>query len=258
MIKGLYTAASGMVMEQTRNDTIANNLANVNTAGYKKDLAVFRTFPEMLLARLTDADKTQGTESEKPPKPVLIGGVGTGVRVDEIVQIHKLGPMRQTNAPLDLALGGEGFFAIATPQGERYTRNGSFSMDGDGYLVTTEGRNVLGQRGAIRVQGQEIVVDAQGGVKVDGQLVDTLKIVDFADKRSMTKEGDSLYAGTQPVTLTPNQLNVLQGFQEQSNVNAVTELVNMITAMRSYEANQKAIVAEDQLLDKAVNEVGRV
>lgn len=258
MIRGLYTAASGMVMEQTRNDTIANNLANVNTTGYKKDVAVFRTFPELLLWRLTDADKSQGKAADQAPKPALIGSIGTGVWVDGILQVHKLGPLRQTGAPLDLALGGEGFYAISTPQGERYTRNGSFSLDGEGYIVTTEGRRVLGRRGAIQVQGKDVQVDAQGGVRVDGRLVDNLRIVDFADRGRLIKEGDSLFAGDQPVNLTPDRIKVLQGYQEQSNVNSVSELVNMITAMRSYEANQKAIQAQDQLLDKAVNEVGKV
>lgn len=260
MIRGLYTAASGMVMEQTRNDTIANNLANVNTTGYKKDVAVFRTFPEMLLWRLTDADKSQAkaAAAEQAPKPALIGSMGTGVRVDGIFQVHSLGALRQTGATLDLALGGEGFFVVSTPQGERYTRNGSFSLDEEGYIVTTEGRRVLGRRGAIRVEGKDVQVDARGGVRVDGRLADTLRIVDFADRNSLTKQGDSLFAGPQPVNLGPDRFRVLQGYLEQSNVNPVSEMVNMITAMRSYEANQKAIQAEDQLLNKVVNEVGKV
>lgn len=275
MIRGLYTAASGMIMEQTRNDTIANNLANVNTAGYKKDVAVFQTFPEMLISRLGDVDKqpieVEGAETlQKPP---VIGTLGTGVRVDGIYQIHKEGPLRETGAPLDLALGGDGFFVIETPRGERYTRNGTFSLDSDGYLVTSEGRRVLGQGGAIQLQppgaaGEgKVQVDAAGRVTVDGTLVDTLRVVEFADRRALTKEGDSLFAaGTvqgvagnaAPTLLTGDRLKVMQGYQEQSNVNSVSEMVEMITAMRSYEASQKAVQSEDHLLDKAVNEVGRV
>lgn len=252
MIRGLYTAASGMIVEQQRQDVIANNVANVNTAGFKKDVATFKAFPEMLLNRLNDPEQPAPVPDRRP----VIGRVGTGALLDEVITQHGTGPLKQTGTPFDLALNGEGYFTIDTPQGERYTRNGSFSLNADNQLVTSEGYAVLGQNGPITIIGENVQVAEDGTVRVDNANVDTLRIVTFADKKALTKLGDSLFTGgqAQPV-LRPM---VIQGYQELSNVNPITEMVNMITAMRSYEANQKAIQTHDQLLDKAVNEVGRL
>jgi len=260
MIRGLYTSASGMVVEQNRNDTIANNLANVNTAGYKKDIAAFRAFPEMLIQRLNDPEKIPGVnpagQPVMPNRNPVIGTLGTGAVVDEIFTSHAMGALKQTGANLDFALGSDGYFVVNTPQGERYTRNGSFKLDAAGYLVTSEGYQVMGQAGPIRIQGDKITVDEGGTVRIDGNEVDTLRVVDFADKRAMTKVGDSLFSGNGAAAA--RQVKVLQGYQETSNVNPISEMVNMITVMRSYEANQKAVQSHDNLLGKAVNEVGRI
>lgn len=252
MIRGLYTSASGMMVEQHRQEVIANNVANVNTAGFKKDVATFKAFPEMLLSRLNDPEQPAPVPDRRP----VIGKVGTGALLDEVITMHGTGPMKQTGAPFDLAINGEGYFTIDTPQGERYTRNGSFSLNADKQLVTSEGWAVLGQNGPITVTGDNVQVTEAGAVMVDNRNVDTLRIVTFADKKALTKEGNSLYVGGQAqVAVRPM---VIQGYQELSNVNPVTEMVDMITAMRSYEANQKAIQTHDQLLDKAVNEVGKL
>ncbi|MDA8234913.1 MAG: flagellar basal-body rod protein FlgF [Clostridia bacterium] len=255
MIRGLYTAGSGMVVEANRNDTIANNLANVNTNGYKKDIATFRSFPEMLIRRLNDPGGGPGANLAANQFPI-VGTLGTGAVVDEIYTAHTIGSLKQTGAGLDLALGSDGYFVVNTAQGERYTRNGSFKLDAQGYMVTSEGNRVMGQAGAIRIQGGNVSVDESGIITVDGNRVDTLRVVDFADKRALTKTGDSLFSGNGAAV--PQQVKVLQGFQETSNVNPITEMVNMITVMRSYEANQKAVQSHDNLLGKAVNEVGRL
>jgi flagellar basal-body rod protein FlgF len=249
MIRGLYTSASGMLAELTRNDVSANNLANINTAGYRKNVAVFKSFPEMLLQRMNDP----GTVGGKPP---VIGNVGTGVIVDDILTSYNLGQLKETSSPFDLALGGEGVFTVQTPNGERYTRNGSFTIDKDKNLITSEGYLVLGEKGPIKVTGKDFVIESDGNINIDGKIIDKIKIVDFADKKSLVKEGDNLFQGQQAVTAETNQL--MQGFLEIANVNPITEMVDMITILRAYEANQKAVQAHDTLLGKAVNDVGRV
>ena len=247
LIRGLYTSATGMLSELTRNDVTANNLANVNTAGFKKDTATFLAFPEMLLQKINyNANNSSG------PK---VGYLGTGSIVDEVVTIHDPGQLKQTDNLFDMALEGNNFFTIETPGGNRYTKNGSFQIDGNGYLVTSEGNNVLGQNGRIQILGKNLSVNQNGQVSVDGNYVDTLRLTSFANLRTdLKKIGASLFTGNAPQPQTPGR--VMQGFLESSNVNAVNEMVDLITIMRAYEANQKAVSAHDSTLDKAVNQVG--
>lgn len=247
MIRGLYISASGMMSELTRNDVSANNLANVNTSGFKKDTATFRAFPELLMKRINDvADRGQS------PK---IGNLGGGSIVDEIATLYDTGQLKSADNPFDLALEGNNYFTIKTPSGNMYTKNGSFQLDGNGYLVTSEGNFVLGQKGRIQVTGKSFAVSQSGQVSVDGNYVDTLQLASFANQRTdLKKVGDSLFSSN--AALPQAQGRVLQNFIEGSNVNAVNEMVDLITIMRSYEANQKAIQAHDSTLDKAVNQVG--
>ncbi|ADG83714.1 flagellar basal-body rod protein FlgF [Thermincola potens] len=249
MIRGLYTSAAGMLAESARNDVAANNLANVNTTGYKKDAAVFKSFPEMLIQRMEKPDNPAQLKPEK------VGWLGTGVIVDEVITIHTQGQLKETTNPLDMAISGDGYFVIQTPAGERYTRNGAFTLDSEGYLVTSEGNYVLGQRGRIRIGNNDIVVDKQGNISANGQVIDTLRIVSFNDPNRLVKQGDSLFAGGQPVAGFNGQ--IMQKALETSNVNPVQEMVDLITIMRAYEANQKMIQAHDQTLGQAINDVAR-
>lgn len=247
MIRGLYTSASGMLAESLRNDVVANNLANVNSAGYKKDTAAFKSFPEVLMQRLRD-------KADNGNNPA-IGKLGFGAIVDEVATIYTPGQLKQTENPFDVALEGDNYFTVETPNGNMYTKNGSFGLDGNGYLVTAQGNYVLGQKGRIKVVGQNFNVSQNGQVSVDGLNVDSLRISSFGNPRTeLKKVGDNLFTGNTP--LPQVQGRVLQGYLESSNVNAVNEMVDLITIMRSYEANQKAIQAHDSTLDKAVNTVG--
>lgn len=249
MIRGLYTSASGMMAEMVRNDVTANNLANLNTTGYKKDTAVFKSFPEMLMQRVNDQKKTD------PQPAVNIGTLGTGAVVDEIITSHQQGALRETSNRFDLAIDGEGYFTVQNQTGTYYTRNGSFTVDGQGYLVNSQGDLVLGQNGPVRIgNSTDVVVDAAGNVTVGGARVDTLRIVSIADKAGLTKVGDSLFTGGQAGGIAGQ---VKQKHLEASNVNPVTEMVNMITISRAYEANQKVITAHDQTLSQ-VMEVGLI
>ncbi|MBP2649965.1 MAG: flgG 2 [Firmicutes bacterium] len=252
MIRGIYAAGSGMIAESIRNDAIANNLANANTAGYKKDIAVNKDFRDILITRIHD--KSGNAE---------IGSTGVGTVIDEIATNQSTGIMRQTNNPLDVAIEGKGFFVIETPNGVRYTRNGSFSRNSQGELVTLDGYRVMGDNGPIRLgKAANVCIGDDGRVTIDGNgrnaaEVGKLRIESFADERQLTKEGSSLFIAVQG-NGTPSNALVHQGMLEMSNVNVVSEMVNMIAGYRAYEVNSKVVQAHDQLLDKAVNEVGRI
>jgi flagellar basal-body rod protein FlgF len=234
IIRGLYTSAAGMISQLQVQDVAANNLANANTTGFKKDQPVFAAFPELLLHRLHDA----GSHSSVP-----IGTTGTGVWVQEIATVHQQGVLEETGRELDFALAGEGFFVVETPLGRRYTRNGSFAFDAEGYVVTNSGHRVLGNNG-FYLTGED-------------NLPDQLLVVNFPAETLLIKEGDSLFFTEETGQAHPGN-PVRQGVLEKSNVNVVTAMVDMIAVIRAYEANQKAIQVQDQTLDKAVNDVGRV
>lgn len=247
MLRGLYTAAAGMITESARTDVISNNVANVNTAGYKKDEAISSEFDALLLKRINDGQDTR------------VGALGRGSWVEEIATIQDQGSLNQTGNTYDLSIQGRGFFVIETPQGERYTRDGSFSRSSAGELVNADGLRVLDQNGRpiFIPDGRDVTIGAQGQVLVDNEEVAALGLADFTDRRALLKMGDNLYypqEGQRPVAAAGT---VLQGSLENSNVNVVNEMVKLISAFRAYESNSKALATQDSLLDKAVNDVAR-
>ncbi|MEG6585105.1 flagellar basal-body rod protein FlgF [Dendrosporobacter sp. 1207_IL3150] len=246
MIRGLYTAASGMVAESIRTDATANNLANVNTAGFKKDTAVNKEFGEMLLHRIND-----GADAS------TVGYLGRGTFVDEVATIHTQGSMRHTGNDFDLAINGKGFFAVETDAGVRYTRNGTFSKNIVGELITNEGHKVLGQNGPIRINGNKFTVGEDGRVLVDGVESGRLQVVEFENEKQLVKEGASLYSAGENQERPASGL-ISQGYTEGSNVNVISEMINLINGYRAYETNAKTVQSQDQMLEKAVTEVGRV
>lgn len=247
MIKGLYTSALGLSVLTKQQEVTANNLANAQTAGYKKDVLVAESFPEMLLHRL-NAPEDAG---ETPPQ---VGPLSLGVKIKDVYTDHSAGVRRTAENPLALALTGEGYFTVNTPQGERYTRNGEFTLDAQERIVSTDGYPLMGEKGEIIVRGSDVQVDPQGRVYSGGVELDRLKIVHFSTP--LTKEGSSLFQGENPQGVANPVIS--QGAVEESNVQPLTEMVNMITIMRAYEANQKVIQSIDATLDKAVNDVGRL
>jgi len=269
VLRGLYTSASGMLAEQVRVDVLSNNLANVQTAGFKRQTVVQSAFPEMLLRRVYDPVPVSGgvapagasgqaTGALYDPRPV-IGRLGTGTYVDGTYSDLSPGALRYTGNPLDLALEGPGFFTVETPAGVRFTRDGRFTLDAGGWLVTLEGYRVLGEAGPIRVQGRDVQVTENGEVWVDGAPAGVLALRNFADPQGLVREGSSLWAATDwSGAPQPAAARVHAGHLEVSNVNVVTAMVELIAAYRSYEANQRVIQAYDQTLGKAVNELGRV
>ncbi|MBN2322365.1 MAG: flagellar basal-body rod protein FlgF [Spirochaetes bacterium] len=281
MVRGLYTGASGMIAQMKRIDVLSNNLANVNTTSYKKDTTISKSFPEMLVRRINDDGVRKLPIGSYDLMPV-IGKMGTGVEINEVYTRYTQGSFKQTENPFDLALEGNGFFCVETERGERYTRNGSFLIDRDGWLVTKNGYRVLGENGPVQLKKNNFMVDEDGNIFQNLEyagdplrlvsmeenewnetvLVDRLKTVDFPKIRYVKKEGDSLYMETDysgaAFVKEADRPKVRQGFLEQSNVNPVTEMVNLIEVHRSYEANQRMIQSHDAALGKAVNEVGRV
>jgi flagellar basal-body rod protein FlgG len=282
MVRGWYTGASGMRAQQWRLDAVANNLANIDTDGYKRDVAAFKAFPELLLRR-TDDDGVYRHPFGSADAAPIIGKLGTGVELNELYTAFEQGALKETQSDFDLALDGKGFFAVATPWGERYTRNGSFQLGKEGYLETKEGYPVLGENGTLRVKANNFQVDKDGRVWINAAyaddpslmisrenntwdetaLLDTLKVVEFDLDRYLEKQGSSLYresdtSGPARIMETGSRPRVVQGFTEASNVEPVAEMVRMIEVNRAYEANQKLIQTGDAMLGTLINQVLRM
>lgn len=266
MVRGWYTAASGMLAQQRRLDVISNNLANLDTTSFKRDIAVQKNFPELLLRRFNDDGVVKNPFGSSDIAPI-IGKLGLGVETNEIFTEFEQGSLKQTNAPADIALDGKGFFAVETPYGEKYTRNGNFMVGVEGYLMTKEGYPVMGENGRIFLQDQEYKINQDGQIYVrpikdteaDSVYLDRLKLVEFENDRYLTKNGSSFYlssplSGPAIASEGTSRPAVIQGFIETSNVNVVNEMVKMIEVNRAYEANQKTIQAEDSMMAKLWNE----
>lgn len=255
MIRGWYIGASGMNAQQNRLDAISNNLANVDTTGFKKDIPVSKEFSELLLRR-SKADGVLRTPDGSQDIAPVIGRIGLGVETNELYTDFSQGSFKATDTATDMALGGEGFFCVQTPSGERYTRNGNFHIGREGLLLTKEGYPVLGENGVINTNHEAFKVDEDGMVKAEdgGEVLDRLKIVRFENERYLKKQGSSLWtandiSGAAYVAEGEERPRLLQGYTETSNVNVVNEMVQMIEVNRAYEANQKAVQTEDDMAD---------
>ncbi len=260
MVRGLYVAANSLLVQQASHDTIATNLANASTPGYRRAVPSVESFP-VLLGRVA---------SQPGAVPQLLSTAAQAVPHLEPRQTTDFTPgvQQQTNNPCDLALDGPGFFVVAAGSGEAYTRAGSFTLDSEGYLITPGGHKLLGEAGPIRVSGRAWTVTTQGDVVCDGAVVDRLRVVDFearADGRPpLQRLGENLFSAGRAAPVareearSPKASEIRQGYLEGSNVNVVAEMVNMISALRAFETNQKIIQAVDSTLDRVINEVGRV
>jgi flagellar basal-body rod protein FlgG len=244
MNSGMYSALSGNLAAMKRMDIISNNLANVNTPGFKKDKMAF----EGLLSSIT-------TPPMVPPSttadPIL--------QKDNIFIDYSSGPVAQTGNPFDMAIDGDGFFVVATPDGPAYTRQGNFRLSADGTLVTVDGFPVQGQGGAIRVSGSRIEIDSKGVVTVDGTESGTISMVDFPKPYALTKTGSALFVPTDAETIPqPAAGGLRQSHLEGSNVETITEMVQMIETSRYFDACQRTILSFNDMTSKAANELGRL
>lgn len=356
MFRGMYISTTSLINNQNKMDTISNNLANVNTAGYKKDGILTESFPELLLSRINDnkidnnhkpfdgveleqdgevyslkadgayfkvdtpagvgygselkfiideegylkthyKDKNDNLKTDGEnyvlgrngriqvpngnlqidedgnilaagqvidslvtiPKPNVIGTMGNGVRTDRVFTNFIQGNMIETGNNLDVAINGDGFFKVQTENGTRYTRDGSFKLDSNGTLVTNEGHTVVGTNGPINIGQNKFIIDEQGNIVVNGQRTNSLDIITINNEEYLRKEGSNLYTMAEGTTAEEGAFTgeILSGYIEGSNVEAIREMVDMISTMRNYESNQKVVKAYDDILGKAVNDIAR-
>ena len=345
MNRGLYIGATSLVANQRRLDVLSNNLANINTVGFKRDISIVESFPEKLLAKtsrrpevrnmlggneieyenagelhraktkegyftlntpngksyvkeiqfvvdddgylktsyknLNDEYKTdyensildrfgnpvQGAGNIEGlienlvtfPAPYIIGTMSGGVRFKNIFTDFTNSGVIDTGGNLDFALEGDGFFKVAIGEDIFYSRNGSFTIS-EGFLTDIDGNRVLGLNGEIPLDGGEVVVSPNGNISIGDEYIDRLDIVNINNKEFLRKRGDNLFSVAENAEIEEEEFigQVLQGHLETSNMNPISGMVEMITLLREFEAGQKVIRMQDEMLEKAANEIGRI
>lgn len=276
MLRGVYSSASGMMVQAERQNVISNNLANVDTKGFKKDQTVIQAFPEIDLYRKDD-EKTVNT-FENTSQLTAIGTLGTGAQLSDVYTEHTQGRLERTDNKLDFAISGEGYFVVQTNNGVKLSRDGSFSINTEGFLITQNGDRVIGQSedgrfGAIKPkQGVQFSmnrklelgdVDIVGDVAIPGMQAEnrngnTFLIANVGDKQNLIKEGRNYYNYGNVANINIEKgSSVEQGFLEGSTVSVVKEMVEMIECSRAYETNQKVLTSQDEAVGKVITEVGR-
>ncbi len=240
MVKGIYHAAAGMLPTMNQQETVGNNLANVNTTGFKADKRYFRTALNSSLLQS--------------------GRNGQAVKLNEdkfsLTTDFSQGSYSETRNPLDVAINGDGFFAFETGETVSYSRNGSFAVNGEGELVNNRGYRVLSEEGLIRVNGKDVTIRDNGEIVVDGKSSGKLKIVDFEQPYTLKRNGFGYFVPeNNDAGFRPDSLELRQGFLEDSNVDPIGEMIQMIELNRNYESCQKSIQAQDETLKLAVNEL---
>jgi flagellar basal-body rod protein FlgF len=235
MINGMIESTRGCLKEEMRMDVISSNLANTNVVGFKKDRISF----QKLLQKV----------DQNGPVPALVT-----VKTD-----MEQGDVRSTENTLDVAIVGKGFFKVLTPEGVLYTRKGNFDLDGEGSLITQDGKTVLGVNGSINIQGKSIEIEADGLIYVDGIQTGQLDVVDFDNYENLVKVGRGLFKNVSgnEIGKAPDTI-IRQGALELSNVNVAEEMISMIHSLRAFESYQKSIKAIDELNNQAINQVGRL
>ncbi len=357
MFRGLYISGSALITNNNKIDVVSNNIANINTTGYKKDLVLIESFEDTLiskrngslnLGRLSqenlfqieefddyyrveskagffkvktptgvsynnqaqftvgsdgylrtfyktqegDIDSNYGYQVLGKKGPIyvgdgelnidesgnvsvdgeivdslvtvphhtVIGTMSSGIKLERIETNFQQGQLQTTDNILDFAIRGEGFFVVETQEGIKYTRDGSFKLNEYNELVTSEGYKVQGQYGTIILEGEDIGVDSDGNILVDGEIIDRFEIHNIKNYRDLRKTGEGLFEMEDGIEaeLENFEGQILQGRLEGSNVDPIKEMVEMMTLYRGYESNQKMIKAYDETISKAVNEVGKV
>jgi flagellar basal-body rod protein FlgF len=249
-MRGIYNAAGSMLVNQVRLENISNNLANLNTPGYKRSEVVVGAFPEILLHRIEK-------NSSGRTALFLTGIAAENIAVEDTFHVHTGGALRSTDRLLDLALQGQGFFALETPDGLRFGRDGHFQLNSEGVLVNSKGFPLLGEAGVITLKTSQPVVDRVGNVYDDGERVDRIRLHAFAPDDSLFKDGYGLFqAGPGVIPQQAEDTVIFQGFLEESNADLSRQMTDMLKVRRSYEAAQKISQAYDRMLSRAANELG--
>lgn len=258
MLKGLYTAYTGMINEQHRMDTLTNNLANADTVGFKKEGATSQSFGDLLAVKIKDA--SVGTRIAQP-----LGFNNPGVKIGENYTDFTQGSFRVTGNTYDLALSGSGFFAIeftnkAGETSTMYTRAGQFTLTREGFLVTEDGDYVLDTQSR-RIQLDTLTdsfIDQDGTIYQNDVPVATIQVTDFEDYNYLAKFAETYYYPVEGAVIIPADAQINSGYLEMANMQVVSEMVNLIAITRAYESNQKIIQTYDSSLEIAVNQLGKV
>ncbi|HBU12465.1 MAG TPA: flagellar basal-body rod protein FlgF [Clostridiales bacterium] len=251
MIRSFYIAGTGMMTQRSKMDVVINNISNADTVGYRQDQMITRSFPDLLLDRLNDTAIVNQ----------YVGPQNTGVHVDEIIIDFGRGTPEPTEQMTDMAIMGDGFFTVQTPQGIQYTRAGNFQVDVNGTLLTQEGYYVLGTNGQqLNVGTYGFTVDGMGNLfDANNQPAGQLGIVTFADQNVLRKVGNNNYVpfgGAQPAGQDPNP-QVMQGYIETSNVDIAKTVADMMLTQRVYESSQRILQMTDESLSRTVNDIGQ-
>lgn len=278
MLKGLYTAYTGMINEQHRMDVMTNNLANADTNGFKKEGTTSQAFDTVLAYKIKDLSepgnlpKNLGTAKifdedsvDNPDRWISRTGMNLGVKIGENYVDYSEGPIKETGNTFDLAISDRGFFAVeytnkAGETSTKYTRDGNFTMDRQGYLVTQDGDFVLDENGRhIKMDpALPVSIDRSGRITQDGTEVAVIGLTDFEDYNYLERFGENYFQPVDGATEIDSESQIYSGYLEQSNISIVTEMVNMITLQRQYESNQKLITTYDETLDTTVNQLGKL
>lgn len=278
MLKGLYTAYTGMINEQHRMDVMTNNLANADTNGYKKEGTTSQAFDTVLAYKIKDLSepgnlpknlgmpKTFDEDSvDNPDRWMNRTGMSLGVKIGENYVDYSEGPIKETGNTFDLAISDKGFFAVeytnkAGETSTKYTRDGNLTMDRQGYLVTQDGDFVLDENGRrIRMNtALPVSIDRSGTITQEGVTVATIGLTDFEDYDYLERFGENYFQTVEGATEIDCESEIYSGYLETANISIVTEMVNMITIQRQYESNQKVITTVDETLDTAVNQLGKL
>lgn len=252
MVKGLYTSYAGLTVQQKRLDVVSNNLANATTTGYKKEGLSTESFKDVFGIKVKDA--TVGYINQN------VGTLNLGAKVGESYRSWRQGSIQNTGNTFDMALAGDGLFSVSFTsksgvEQTLYTRDGSFQMNKEGYLVTKDGDYVLGEAGPIQLptEFKEVAIEETGEIYADGQFVDRLAIANFENYDYIEAYGENFFRAVDGATQIEPTATVNQGYLETSNINVVTEMVDMISIARDFESNQKIMNTIDDMLGRMVN-----
>lgn len=251
MLDGMRMATQGMMQAQDKQEVVANNLANVGNVGYRKEGLVVESFSKILAAEVGAPGEPTGNSQIE----------NHGRLLSHSATFLSQGALKESGSQFDMALddNGKGFFTIQTPNGMQFTRAGNFQLSTSGHLVTADGSFVMGQKGPIKIQGNDMKISDSGVVTSNGKEVDRLLVSRVEDTKALQRAGANNFASSEKHSvIATNDFKVKQGFLEQSNFNALTEMVDLMQTARQFEANQKALQSHDARLNKAVNELGRV
>jgi len=277
LFKGFYTVVTGMIAQQRRTELLTNNLSNANTPGFKADQSTIRSFPDMLMSSVgktnTPANQQAGSQYMSQ-----VGALNTGIYMQETLPNYIQGQIYSTDFTTDMALidgnlpqnedgtAGSIFFRLAHPDGgEAYTRNGNFTLDGQGYLVNPQGLYVLSDRGQrIQLPNDDFRLDENGAIYVNNQQVARVGVSFAADPNMLSKQDNGLVRTENgenlPTAYGANGVafTLRQNYLEGSNVDSSRTMTDLMTAYRAFEANQKVLQAYDRSMEKAANEIGKV